>query len=212
MGREFLEIFEEWADSYDDTVVGRDIEYKEVFSNYEQILTAVAQHSFGHVLEFGVGTGNLTNKLLEHNLKVTGIEPSPSMRRIAGEKLGNQLKLLDGDFLVFPVIDQVDTIVSTYAFHHLTDEEKAEAIGFYGKLLSVGGKIVFADTMFESEEDYKQQIVKAKKEGFLNLAQDLETEYYTTIPLLEDILKQNGFSFSFQKYNEFVWLMEGVKQ
>jgi putative AdoMet-dependent methyltransferase len=212
MGREFLNIFEQWADSYDDTVIGHDIEYKEVFANYEQILTAVAARSNGYVVEFGVGTGNLTTKLLAKGLKVTGIEPSPSMRKIAEEKLGKQTEILDGDFLEFPELKHVDTFVSTYAFHHLTDEEKAEAIAYYGKLLSIGGKIVFADTMFQSEEDYSQQIVNAKNDGFLNLAHDLESEYYTTIPFLQEILQQNGFSVSFQQYNKFVWLMEGVKQ
>ncbi|WP_312474019.1 class I SAM-dependent methyltransferase [Neobacillus sp.] len=212
MGREFLEIFEEWADSYDETVVGHDIEYKEVFSNYQQILEAVAARSIGHVVEFGVGTGNLTNKLIANGLRVTGIEPSPSMRKIAEEKLGGKAVLLDGDFLLFPQVKNIETFVSTYAFHHLTDDEKAEAISCYSKHLSKGGKIVFADTMFESAEDYKQQIVKAKHEGFPNLAKDLETEYYTTIPFLKNTLEENSFSVTFTRFNDFVWLMEGVKQ
>lgn len=31
MGREFLSLFDHWADSYDDTVSGHDEQYKEVF-------------------------------------------------------------------------------------------------------------------------------------------------------------------------------------
>ncbi|MDQ1144944.1 putative AdoMet-dependent methyltransferase [Bacillus sp. SORGH_AS 510] len=212
MGREFLEIFEQWADSYDDTVFGYDREYKGVFLRYEEILGAVAEKSKGHVVEFGVGTGNLTQKLIVKGLKVTGVEPSPSMRKIAHDKLDGKVELHDGDFLHFPETKAIDTLVSTYAFHHLTDDEKAKSIGFYGKLLSKGGRIVFADTMFESEEDYKQQIVKAKNDGFHNLAKDLETEYYTTIPFLKNILEKNCFSVTFTRFNDFVWLMEGVKQ
>ncbi|MED3563193.1 SAM-dependent methyltransferase, partial [Bacillus xiapuensis] len=116
------------------------------------------------------------------------------------------------DFLEFPEIKNIDTFVSTYAFHHLTDDEKAAAIEKYSMLLSKGGKIVFADTIYESEEDYNHAISKAKSEGFHNLANDLETEYYTTIPVLKNILENNGFSVSFEKCNEFVWLMEGVKR
>lgn len=212
MGREFLEIFEQWADSYDETVIGHDLEYKEVFSHYEQILEAVAARSFGHVVEFGVGTGNLTQKLLANGLVVTGIEPSPSMRKIAEEKLGERAMIIDGDFLHFPELKNIDTLVSTYAFHHLTDEEKAEAVAHYGTLLSKGGRIVFADTMYESEEDYNNTIVKAKNKGFHNLAKDLETEYYTTIPFLKNILEKYSFSVTFTRFNNFVWLMEGVKQ
>ncbi|MDP4162907.1 MAG: class I SAM-dependent methyltransferase [Bacillota bacterium] len=212
MGREFLDVFEQWADSYDDTVIGHDAEYKEVFVNYEQILEQVASISFGHVVEFGVGTGNLTVKLLEKGLKITGIEPSEPMRKIAEEKLQGRASLLDGDFMVFPELKNPDTFVSTYAFHHLTDEEKGEAIALYGKLLSNGGKIVFADTMYESEQEYKKAISDAQKNGFLNLAKDLQTEYYTTIPVLREIMEKNGFAVTFSRCNEFVWLMEGVKQ
>jgi putative AdoMet-dependent methyltransferase len=212
MGREFLDLFEEWAGSYDETVVGHDIEYKEVFSRYEQILDAVAARSQGHVVEFGIGTGNLTKKLIETGLSVTGIEPSPAMRKIAEEKLKGTIQILDGDFLQFPELENVGTFVSTYAFHHLTDEEKAIAVAHYGKLLSKDGKIVFADTMYESEEDYNKSIVNAKEQGFHNLAKDLETEYYTTIPVLKNIFENNGFRVTFTRFNDFVWLMEGVKQ
>lgn len=38
MGREFIPLFENWANSYDDTVVGRDLQYKEVFRDYDGIL------------------------------------------------------------------------------------------------------------------------------------------------------------------------------
>lgn len=212
MGREFLELFEQWADSYDETVVGHDLEYKEVFKHYDQILEEVAERSFGHVVEFGVGTGNLTNKLLQKGLNVTGIEPSPSMRKIAQEKLGERAAVLDGDFLNFPFLENVDTLVSTYAFHHLTDNEKAEAIATYGKLLPQGGKIVFADTMYESEAEYKKAISDSIQKGFLNLATDLQTEYYTTMPILREILESNGFVAKFSKCNDFVWLMEAEKQ
>src|SRR5690606_32491020 len=127
-------------------------EYKEVFSHYENILQEVTDRSFGNVLEFGPGTGNLTEKLLKKGLNVTGVEPSPSMRQIAVNKLGDQAEIIDGDFLNFELNKQVDTIVSTYAFHHLTDKEKGDAIANYGKLLAPGGKIVFADTMYSSAE------------------------------------------------------------
>ncbi|HJW18060.1 MAG TPA: hypothetical protein VJ499_13100, partial [Flavisolibacter sp.] len=81
----------------------------------------------------------------------------------------------------------------------------------YSKLLTKGGKIVFADTMYESAEDYNLAIKNAKNNGFYNLAKDLETEYYTTIPVLTKILEDNGFTVSFTRYNDFVWLMEGIK-
>jgi putative AdoMet-dependent methyltransferase len=211
MGREFLEAFEEWAEYYDATVTNHDNEYREVFKNYEQILDRVARYSKGHVLEFGVGTGNLTVRLLKAGLEVTGIEPSPAMRGKAIAKLHGQTNIVDGDFLDFQIEKPVDTVVSTYAFHHLTDEEKQKAIRVYSKLLHQGGKIVFADTMYQSKEAHQQAIQDAKDAGLLKLATDLATEYYTTIPFLQDVLEQNGFQASFERCNQFVWIVEAEK-
>lgn len=212
MGNEFVEIFEEWADSYDHTVAGQDLEYKDVFLHYEDILQEVAQRSIGNVLEFGVGTGNLTEKLLNNGLSVTGIEPSHAMRKIANEKLDNRVPIYDGDFLRFPSSISFDTVASTYAFHHLTDEEKASAIKCFGNRLSSGGKIVFADTMYVSMQTYGKAISDALQKGFHHLAKDLQREYYTTIPYLAEVLEKNNFEPSFKQCNDFVWIMEAVKR
>ncbi|NRG43926.1 class I SAM-dependent methyltransferase [Bacillus sp. CRN 9] len=211
MGNEFIELFEEWAKTYDDTVTGHDEEYKDVFLYYDKLLQEVADRAEGNVLEFGPGTGNLTAKVVARGLSVTGVEPSKSMREIAVVKLEGRANIINGDFMHFIVDEQIDTIISSYAFHHLTDKEKAEAIELYGKLLPAGGKIVFADTMYENVEAYKKAIADATEKGYHNLAEDLQREYYTTIPILREMMVNNGFSVSFNRCNDFVWIMEGVK-
>src|SRR5690625_5156970 len=100
MAEQFNELFDEWAASYDDTVHGGDIEYREVFRNYEKILDTIAERSQGFVIEFGVGTGNLTKKLLDKQLEVVGVEPSTNMRKIAQHKLQNT-PIVKGNFLSF---------------------------------------------------------------------------------------------------------------
>ncbi|WP_042345746.1 class I SAM-dependent methyltransferase [Bacillus massiliigorillae] len=212
MGKEFLYIFEEWAKDYDQTVSGKDEEYKEVFRGYDDILDTVARASVGKVLEFGAGTGNLTAKLLDKGHEVIVIEPSIPMREIAQQKLQSErIEFVDGDFLQYPSLENIDSVVSTYAFHHLTDQEKADAVKEYGKLLGVNGKIVFADTMYESKEAHYIAIEDAKKQGFMQLAKDLQTEYYTTIPYLQTVFEDNGFTVSFKRSNQFVWILEAIK-
>ena len=211
MGREFIPVFDEWADHYDDTVTGHDDEYREVFNGYEEILDQVVARSKGQVLEFGVGTGNLTERLRKAGHKVLGIEPSPAMREKAMAKLSDDTIIIDGDFLEFQAEKQIDTLVSTYAFHHLTDEEKQKAIAIYSKLLCSGGKIVFADTMYPSKEEHIRAKEEAKAAGLFNLAADLATEYYSTIPFLKHILEEYGFTVSFDRCNQFVWIVEAEK-
>jgi putative AdoMet-dependent methyltransferase len=212
MGREFNELFDEWSHSYDQTVTGHDPEYEDVFLNYDKILSTVAKRASGTVIEFGVGTGNLTAILYKKGLNVLGIEPSEGMRTIAEQKL-KEIKILDGDFLDFPEFDtKVDTLVSTYAFHHLTDEEKDIAIQKYSHLLKENGRIVFADTVFPTEEAKQDMIQDALKKNFNRLAEDLQTEYYTTIPVLQQIFQKHGFTVNFTKLNPFVWLIDAKKE
>ncbi|MCM3062350.1 class I SAM-dependent DNA methyltransferase [Bacillus altitudinis] len=212
MGREFLSLFDHWADSYDDTVSGHDEQYKEVFRRYPAILKEITRLAGQHVIEFGSGTGNLTAALLQADKKVFGIEPSEAMKKAALQK-GIPNVFHDGDFLSFPAPPfEPDTIVSSYAFHHLTDEEKKQAIHTYGNILPSGGKIVFADTMFQNQAAHQAATNKAKAAGFDQLAEDLETEYYPSIGVLKQIFEEEGFSTSFHQMNDFVWIVEAKKR
>ena len=211
MGREFIPLFDDWAEFYEETVSGHDIDYKEVFENYDKILQTVALRSNGSVLEFGVGTGNLTEKLVSLGRVVYGVEPSKAMREKTKARFMD-MHLFDGDFINFPELPgKVDTIVSTYAFHHLTDEEKDTALKLYSTLLDDHGKIVFADTAFENETHREERHRIVKEQGHENLLADLKREYYTTLEILERLFEKNGFQVSFEKMNSYVWLMEAVK-
>lgn len=211
MGREFVDIFDGWADSYDESVSGKDPEYRDVFEGYETILNEVAKRVSGTVIEFGTGTGNLTAKLLEAGNSVVGIEPNNKMLEVTAERFPT-IKAIDGDLLEFNVdIENIDAIVSTYVFHHLTDEEKGIALKKYASLLPTNGKIVFADTVFLTEEAKQAQILKERNRGFLNVVEDLEREYYTTIPVLKELFTEAGFHVIFVKMNDYVWLMDATK-
>lgn len=211
MGREFVEIFDEWVHTYDASVGGEDPEYAAVFENYEEILGAVAKKAVSPVVEFGTGTGNLTAELLEKGYKVVGIEPNAAMRKASGEKFP-ELGILDGDFLDFELPQPPNSFTSSYAFHHLTDQEKERAIKLYASILPSGGKIVFADTVFESEEAKLGRIVYEEGEGHANLVEDLKREHYTTVPVMEAIFRENGFDVEFTRMNDYVFLMDATKR
>ncbi len=59
---------------------------------------------------------------------------------------------------------------------------------------------------------YRATIEQAEKHTFLNLANDLKTEYYTTMDVLTNIFENNGFKVEYQRFNHFVWVMEAIKQ
>ncbi|SDM77193.1 class I SAM-dependent DNA methyltransferase [Sediminibacillus halophilus] len=212
MGREFIDLFNEWAGSYDETVTGHDPQYRAVFDKYDTILEVVTNNSLGNVLEFGVGTGNLSKKLLDAGHQVIGVEPSAAMREATAKKFPD-LRVEDGDFLTYPQPETpISTIVSTYAFHHLTDEEKGRAIKGFSELLPAGGKVVFADTAYQDEETKQQIHQQAKQNGYNDLLYDLTTEYYPMLDVLQSLFEDNGFYVTFKQMNQFVWLMIAEKQ
>src|SRR5699024_11670613 len=97
-------------------------------------------------------------------------------------------------FLSFLKNDRpIDSIVSTYEFHHLTDEEKEKAIKQFSVILTEKGKVIFADTVFETEKAKESAIAKAKQSNFPDLAADLQREYYTTSQVLDDIVTAHNF-------------------
>jgi len=213
VGREFVDLFDGWAKSYDKTVSGEDIEYREVFENYDHILDAVVQNTVGpNVIEFGVGTGNLTRKLINEGYNVYGVEPSMEMLKIGQIKVP-EAKIQDGDFINFQQpTEPIHSIVSSYAFHHLKDVEKDEAIAKYSNLLPKGGKVVFADTSFQDKKA-KHKIIQAAIASYHNnLADDLTEEYYAEIPTLRSICEKHGFEVNFQQKNKYVWVMTATKQ
>jgi putative AdoMet-dependent methyltransferase len=211
MGREFVEIFDQWVHTYDQSVEGKDKEYEDVFKHYDGILRATADLAISPVVEFGVGTGNLTQKMLERGMHVTGIEPNAAMREATSQKLP-ELVLHDGDFLDFPLTGEVRTFTSSYAFHHLTDAEKAQAFKLYAEKLPAGGKVVFADTVFESSEIKQQTIEFEEARAYANLVEDLQREYYTTLPVLRELIENAGFTVEFTQLNSYVWLIDATKK
>lgn len=212
MGREFVDIFDGWADSYDASVSGKDPEYRDVFEGYETILSEVANRVSGTIIEFGTGTGNLTAKLIEAGFSVIGIEPNTKMLEVTAKRFPS-INLIDGDLLEFDVQNEnIDAFVSTYVFHHLTDDEKGIALKKYANLLSKNGKVVFADTVFLTEEAKQAQISKERSRGFQNVVEDLKREYYTTIPVLTELFAEAGFQVGFVKMNDYVWLMDATKK
>ncbi|MFC4684416.1 MULTISPECIES: trans-aconitate 2-methyltransferase [Exiguobacterium] len=208
MGLQFMDIFKEWATEYDATVTGHDEQYREVFAGYETMLNEVVDQLEGRVMEFGSGTGNLSAKILERH-ELISVEPSPEMRAVAAEKL--QLDIVDGDFLNYPTDQQVDTIVSSYAFHHLTDDEKRTAIRSYVEHLDAP-RFVLLDTMFASQTAKRDILDWAEANGYTDLLEDLNREFYPYTQTIQAMLEANGYTVTLTQKNKFVWLVVATKQ
>ncbi len=208
-------LFDSWADAYDQTVYAQSGEYHEVFSNYqgilEQTVIEIAKESGSTVLDIGSGTGNLSYiaKLADYN--VIGIDPNKKMLEIARGKFPD-IEFVEGGFLNIPQVNSsIDAIISSYAFHHLSDEDKKLAALFFSTKLKPNGKVIIADTIYSCDNDKIDLIHDSLANNYTSLAEDLETEFYTTQKVLTDIFTYAGFDVSFRQMNKFVWIMTATK-
>ena len=154
--------FDLWADGYDRSVGLSDEENRYPFAGYREVLNRIAATVLktpnAVVLDLGFGTGVLTATLYEHGCTIFGQDFSERMIESAQEKMPNA-KLFRGDFsqgLAAPLLMQrYDCIVSTYALHHLGDEQKVPFLNMLRTLLKPGGNILIGDVAFATRADWE---------------------------------------------------------
>jgi putative AdoMet-dependent methyltransferase len=146
------QLFDEWAASYDESVDG----YSGFpFEGYEQVLDLIAKRARVEagmdVLDLGIGTGNLSGRLLKFGCAVWGLDFSLKMLAKVHRKYP-QIELLKADIKGDWPIDvdrHFDRVVSAYVLHEFDLESK---IRLLQKLacdhLVEGGRMVVGDISF----------------------------------------------------------------
>lgn len=152
--------FDLWSGDYDASVLRADERSLYPFAGYANVMNAiygaVMAASPASVLDVGFGTAFLTAKLCDAGNRVTGLDFSPEMVKIASAKMPGA-DLLQWDFSrgVPPSLDgrTFDFIISTYALHHLPDDAKVRFIAALLGLLEPNGTILIGDVCFHTRND-----------------------------------------------------------
>lgn len=155
--------FNLWANDYDRTVQLSEENNEYPFAGYKEMLNRIfneaMQKEESAILDIGFGTGILTAKLYDHGHLIDGIDFSEEMIVIAQEKMP-KARLIQADItngLPEPIAgSSYDTIISTYALHHLTDGEKTAFIETLLAHLKPDGKIFIGDIAFRTRADLAQ--------------------------------------------------------
>jgi putative AdoMet-dependent methyltransferase len=90
-----------------------------------------------------------------------------------------QIEVRKGHFLALPLLDNhVDGIVSSYALHHLEDNEKILALEEMDRVLKPGGEICIADLMFIDKDQRMSVLESFQQSDNTEAVSAINDEYY----------------------------------
>ncbi|MFA1822112.1 methyltransferase domain-containing protein [Virgibacillus oceani] len=173
--------FDSQAEDYDTNLKMHGYRFN-VHQNYETALDEVVERIHlkegDTCLDIGIGTGNLGSKFLKQGIHVIGVDQSEKMLEVCKEK-HPQIEVRNGHFLALPLLDNfVDGIVSSYALHHLQDEEKMLALEEMNRVIKPGGEICIADLMFIDDGHRKSVMESFQQAGNTEAIEAIKDEFY----------------------------------
>jgi putative AdoMet-dependent methyltransferase len=164
--------------------------------------------SSSRVLELGSGTGNLSC-LIPQCGELVCADLSEQMEAIAHSKLGHirNRRFIKADIL--DVFDHerapFDSVISTYAVHHLTDNEKRLLFSKVFTSLVPGGRAVFGDLMLQKQEEKLSKIQEYLSKGDAKTAQAIEEEFFWSIDAAKADLIVLGFQVETKRFSDLSW-------
>lgn len=182
-----------------------------LFEKYDEILleirNRIIEHGAESVIDIGCGTGNLCGELSE-KIGITGIDQSSEMILHARKKYNN-MKFRLGSFLDKPYRkNDVDIIVTTYAFHSLNDDEKKKAIKYMLEYLKDDGKIIIADFMFLNDIEREKCRNNLCGKDRQDLWEVINNKYYTNLEELERYIRLLNCKINSKHIVNFTWIVE----
>lgn len=119
----------------------------------DRIVERAAPRAQDRVVDVGSGTGLLTLALAEHVDRICAVDISPAMSEYLAAKAQSagyeNVEAITASAVSLPLVDEsAELVVSNYCFHHLSDPDKRRALREVARVLTPGGRLVFADMMF----------------------------------------------------------------
>lgn len=123
------------------------------------IMALMHNRRIGHILDIGTGTGRMAELFGASARRITALDRSPEMLRIARVKLSGQAvptELVQGDFQALPLdAASVDTVILHQSLHFAPQPDRV--IAEAGRVLRGGGHVLIVDFAPHDLEDLRTQ-------------------------------------------------------
>lgn len=155
-------------------------------------------------LDLGVGTGFFSHAVLRRfpNCQVIAIDGASSMVEMAKLRLAAELDRVDfrvGDFRLLkrlvPSGEEGELVLSSYALHHLTVEEKLGVVREALSFLRPGGWFLNADLIVAGDREVEARIQNIRVEGIVRRAAGRDNRFpdaLSTRRFLDDLEARDG--------------------
>jgi ubiquinone/menaquinone biosynthesis C-methylase UbiE/DNA-binding transcriptional ArsR family regulator len=129
------------------------------------LVSALGSEALGEVLDIGTGTGRIAELLEPACTRVTGLDKSPEMLRLARARLQHlptgRVELVQGDFAALPFGgESFDTVVFHQVRHYAQQPEYALAEA--ARVCRPGGRIAIVDLAAHEREDLRRTHAHAR--------------------------------------------------
>jgi putative AdoMet-dependent methyltransferase len=178
-------------------------------TGYQDVLRWVVQQAqitpTSRVLDLGSGTGNLS-ALIASCGELVSVDVSENMETIAKRKMRHlaNRRFIRADILeVFTQeLGKFDSVISTYAVHHLTDQEKQQLFALIFDHLLPSGAAVFGDLMVQNDSEKERKIHQYLATGDRATAQAISEEFFWSLDTAIADLKRLGFKIKAERFSD----------
>lgn len=178
-------------------------------AGYRDVLQWVVQQAqitpTSRVLELGSGTGNLS-ELIASCGELVSVDVSENMETIAKCKMRHlaNRRFIKADILegFTQELGKFDAVISTYAVHHLTDQEKQRLFALIFDHLLPSGAAVFGDLMVQSDSEKEEKVHQYLAKGDRATAQAISEEFFWSLDTAIADLKRLGFKIRVKRFSD----------
>jgi SAM-dependent methyltransferase len=217
---DILSTFNQWALTYDGDVATSSWGFEGYCVGLNWIRSCVAETKrFGRVVDLGCGTAKIADELwqLGCSIEYVGVDLSPAMLSIAEKKrsvsevVQTDMRCLD-KWRYLVATETCNDVISTYALHHINDEEKVSIIrsAFAANPLP-DFRFLVVDYGFRNSTEREQTLRELSSVGRVDIASEIESECYADLANVRDMAMTAGLKMTYEQNGPWDWRFAFVR-